>query len=222
MKRLLIVLGCGLLLLVNGLVHGLWSERWGNPHEALIEQASARMSTLPLTLGDWDGRPIEIDQSSYPEELHGNVVLRRYVHRYQGSVVTLVLSCGPTHSLWNDHSPLECYPRNGFEVAVPAARQEVAVAGSSPAAFWVATFSRPGLALAPPVRVLWAWSGAGQWQAPDRPGWAFAHYPYLYKLYIINDVNSEEGPLEAGPAQELVRLLLPELNKCLFPGEKPS
>src|SRR3954467_767212 len=51
------------VLLGSGLVHGLWSERWVK--SVPLEEALARVPEVPLTLGAWQGEPIDVDAEAY-------------------------------------------------------------------------------------------------------------------------------------------------------------
>jgi hypothetical protein len=70
-----------------------------------------------------------------------------------------------------------------------------------------------------PVRqeVLWSWTTQGKWQTPRSPRLAFARYPMLCKVYVMRPLQGDKEPAgdEAG-ADEFLRLLLPEVQKCLF------
>jgi hypothetical protein len=80
----------------------------------------------------------------------------------------------------------------------------------------VATFSMADEASTVPLRVFWSWSGDGNWQVPDNPNKTFAHYPYLYKIYIIRRLLKEDEPVDGDPCMEFAKVLLPELKKSMF------
>lgn len=217
MKRILILTCSCLLLVFSGTLHGLWSARWGPRNDEAIERARARMEGLPPVLGNWDGRPVVVDQSYYPEELHGHILLRRYVNRVNGNVATVILSCGEPRSQWSSHTPLACYNKNGFEVTSQPIKHALPTRDSSEdAVFSVATFSKPSAALSRHVRVFWTWSSSGRWQAPDYPRLAFASSPFLYKLYVLTPLPVGDEPVENDSSRELIEQLIPELRKCLF------
>src|SRR5438105_7726947 len=76
----------------SGALHGVRTNRWA-PSGAL-ERATARLADLPMTVGDWDGQADELDaRQAALAEVSGSV-LRRYVNRRTGAVVSVLLVCG--------------------------------------------------------------------------------------------------------------------------------
>src|SRR5262249_2096079 len=68
------------------------------------------------------------------------------------------------------------------------------------------------------LRIFWAWSASGTWSAPDDPRLPFARQTALYKLYLIRELNRPGETLEEDPSIDLMRQLLPELQRALFSG----
>src|SRR5262249_38370793 len=93
-----------------------------------------------------------------------------------------------------------------------------ALAGPKPAEFWVRRFAKNESAVPVNLRILYGWSAAGTWEAADNPRLAFARHPFLYKLYVVPELPQAEEPLEEDPSLEFLQSLLPELERCLFPG----
>src|SRR5438270_8294606 len=87
----LLPLGAALVLLVlTGLVHGLWTGRWHTDTD--LEDAAASVQTVPLILGDWQGRPEKSDAEAFQQAGAAGYWVRRYEHN--GEEVTVVLMCG--------------------------------------------------------------------------------------------------------------------------------
>lgn len=204
-------------LILNGLVHGLWTDRWSVDHDAEVAAAGARLERVPLTIEKWQGKDISVDQRTVPEEVVGRYLVRRYVHRNSGAAVTLFLSCGPTKAMWYDHLPTGCYPRAGYKLQGSVEQYTLptqALAG--PGEMSVATFSMDETPPGVHLRLFWSWSGDGTWQVPEYPHRAFARYPFLYKAYVIRQLVKADEPLEGDPAKGFVDHLLPELKRSLF------
>jgi hypothetical protein len=205
------------ILILNGLIHGLWTERWTVPNELAVSAAGAKLDQVGITLGTWDGQAIQGDPKLLPEEIIGQYVLRRYLNRNHGSAVTLFLVGGPTRRMWQGHLPLECYRSAGYEVVGSPTKYALPADSSPiPAEFWVATFSKDEMPAPTHLRVFWAWSGSGSWQAPDYPHRAFAGCPFLYKLYVVRQLVEADEPLEGDPGIDFLRVLVPELRRALF------
>jgi hypothetical protein len=203
------------MLIASGLAHGLITERWSDPPDP--DAQAAIFARVPMVIDDWDGRTIDTDDDRLPEEI-GNALLRRYVNRVDGSVVTVFLSVGRPGPMVAGHLPVSCYPGAGYDLVGSSIKQSILSGPSSPKAqFWVSNFSKTQRAVPEHLRVFWSWSGSGTWEIPDRPRLAFAHYQKLYKLYVIRNLLKAEEPLENDPAIGFVKVLVPELDKALFP-----
>ena len=56
-----LALAAGLVLLLGAaVVHGLWTDRWGNGRE--LETALARMEQTPLTPSGWTGHELPVEE----------------------------------------------------------------------------------------------------------------------------------------------------------------
>jgi hypothetical protein len=220
MLRVSLALVAVALFVLNGVVHGLWSQRWASVNEPLVQAAGDRLRDVPLKVGNWDGQPITTDAATLPEELVGRNVSIQYVHRVTGDVVVVFLASGHMSTM-KGHTPLQCYPANGYRVTVPEARvypvpgTDAAPEGGTPPEFWAATFSQGEGAAPVHLRVFWSWKDGARWQAPDNLGRTFRASPFLYKCYVIRRVVTPDEPLDGDPAGELLKELLPVLETTL-------
>jgi hypothetical protein len=218
MLRVSLILATVVLLVLGGVGHGLWTQRWSSLTEAAVHAAGDRLADVPLKVGNWDGHPVTIDDAALSEDLVGRNRAIRYVHRVSGNAVVVYLACGRPATM-EGHTPLQCYPAHGYQTVVPETRvAPLPEAGSSPPQFWVATFAQGQAPVPVHLRVFWCWKDAGGWRAPDNPGRAFRTAPYLYKCYAVRPLASPEEPLEGDPCVDLFRELLPELSRVLDGG----
>jgi hypothetical protein len=212
MTRILPMLAAVAILAAGGLVHGLWTDRWSVPPDATA--AAARMDTLPLAVGDWEGEALSVS----PRELQGlaGYVARRYVNRATGDTVTLALMCGRPRVV-SIHTPDVCYAGSGFEVTEPARFAP----GGLPerAEFWTTDMVRTHVADQTRLRIFFAWAAAGTWEAPDTPRVTFAASPVLYKLYLLRDLPAGGAPLAEDPCLDFFKVVQPELRRCLTAPE---
>lgn len=216
MLRLLLYPGAVFLLVANGAIHGLWTQRWSSLTESAVQAAEERLGRVPLLIGDWKGERSETDNSP-PEEMVGKNVAIRYVHRVSGQVVTIYLACGRT-VVMESHTPMVCYPAAGYKMAGPEARVSLLPASGEAAEFKVATFGKGEASTAAQLRVFWSWKDEGaSWRAPDNTGRAFRASPFLYKCYAVRTLVAPNESLEADPCSELLNELIPELNRALAP-----
>src|SRR5207248_10835164 len=97
------------VVLAAGLVHGLWSDRWGDNRD--LEAAAARLRQVPRRVGEWQGhdKAIEADRVARAEAVG-------YLHRTYagpgGQAVSVVLLCGRFGPL-SVHTPDVCYGGGG-------------------------------------------------------------------------------------------------------------
>ncbi len=199
-----------LLLLAGGLLHGLCAERW--TPSPLLEEAVARVAQVPLEIGDWQGKAESDDVESFDMAGARGYWTRIYTHRRSGTRVLVILMCGRPGRM-AVHTPEVCYRGAGYDMPDDATRQPLETGG----AFWTAIFSKPA-DMNSGLRLFWAWSTDGTWEAPANPRWQFRGQPFLYKLYVAHDLaGADAGP--AGDAgAEFLRPLLPALQQALFPA----
>ena len=197
-------------VVATGTVHGLWTDRWGLAEEPVV--AAARMEQIALSLADWEGQAMAVngDLGGATAALH-----RRYVHNRTGKEVTVFLVCGRPGPV-SIHTPDVCYAGSGYEVL----SQTKYVPTLGPAApdteFWTAQFRQKRAGDLTYLRIFWAWSATGDWDAPNDPRFAFARHAVLFKLYLIREMTVPDEPLEDDPSVELMRQLLPEMRRALF------
>jgi hypothetical protein len=216
MFRATLTLSAVLLLVLSGVVHGLWTQRWGGFTAAEAAAAAGRLHDVPLRVGAWDGHVVQISATTMPEEVVGHNVSIRYVHRVTGDVVLVYLACGPKAALAG-HSPLQCYPAAGYKTSVPQTRVwPLPEPGPGGPDLSAATFSLGQPPAVTHVRVFWCWrSLTGRWQAPDNPWRTFRAEPLLYKCYVMRQPVSPEEPLSGDACMALFKDLAPELDRAL-------
>jgi hypothetical protein len=215
MKKALPALAAFTLIVAAGLLNGMWTNRWSVSRE--LEAAEARVKDVPPTFGDWEGHDLNLDPATMAEIGIDAFVYRGYVRRGSDGKdwAQILLVCGRAGPVCV-HTPDVCFPSAGFRMGD---KKQVAIGAGrgKRAEFETATFVRkggPGAAM--PLRVSWAWSADGAWQAPDNPRWTFGRRPALYKLYIIQPAAGPSAGKDAGP--EFVQDLLTELDRRLFAG----
>ncbi len=210
MRILLPAMGIAAILFSGG-VHGVWTGRWQVSEEPGV--SAARLAQVALELGDWQGQAVETAAQQSPEI--AGCLQRRYVNRLSGSTVTVFLVCGRPGPV-SIHPPDACYRASGYQVRSPQKFVAAIDALTPTPEFRVAHMLKTKAAEQTQLRVFWSWSATGTWQVPQDPRLTFARYPALFKLYLIRDVSSAGEPLEGDPCVDLMRQLLPELQRSLF------
>ncbi len=208
MRRIFPSLTALMAVIACGVVHGVWTDRWRLSAEPA--QSAARLQQVALSLGDWEGTAVPGPQG---KDLAGSLY-HRYTNRKTGRTVTLFMVCdrpGPV----SIHTPDVCYEAVGYEVSKPTPFAPK-LPGVDAGSFWTARFHKKrGSDGTGDLRIFWSWNAGTGWQAADDARTKFASYPALFKLYLIHEINGDES-LTDDPAVDLLKHLLPELQRALF------
>jgi hypothetical protein len=138
-----------------------------------------------------------------------------YTNNLTGQTVSIYLVCGHAQKI-TLHTPDRCYPASGFTAASQQTRQPIEWDGTA-ADFFTKSFRKASVGGTQVLRIFWAWTTDGVWQAPNYPRVAFGGERVLYKLYFICPVQKRgEQPYESD-ALEFARIFMPDLQRALFP-----
>jgi hypothetical protein len=212
MSRLLLLLIVAAVLLVDGYVYGLWTGRWHESHE--LQEAAARLDRLPLTVGDWQGTPKELDPKAVKIAQFAGYTVRRYENRRTGSAVSLLVACGRPGPL-AVHTPQICFPGAGYRMTGEPTRSTLDLPGGAAAEYWTTTFKNGDDTVPEQVRVVWLWNAKGAWSAPDNPRWQFAGLPVLYKIYVTQEYLPRNEETDGDDCRAFLREIIPELDKVI-------
>ena len=209
------VVVAALVVLAAGLIHGLRTDRWGAPPD--LGAAAARLEETPTTIGDWEGKSIDLDKRQLAVAEAVGHLSRRYVHRRTGDETTVVVLCGRPGPL-SVHSPEVCYTGAGFELRGDRETLALPEREGRPAGdLYRGRFVKPGV-VPEVLDVFWAWKTTGAWSAAPNPRLSFANSAVLYKLYIIRRLSRPDEKPPPEPLQEFLQAFLPELEKHLTPA----
>jgi uncharacterized protein DUF3485 len=213
MPRFLAVAVALALLMICGVVHGWWADRWQK--SAALEDACAKVPLAPMAFGDWQAQEIESEAAAFAQAGAQSYWTRQYTNARTRQTVLAILMCGRAGRM-AVHTPEVCYRGAGFELYdAPAPTPLRSGAGEVLGTFLTARFAK-STSLGGDLRLYWAWNAGDGWQAPGSPRWAFRGRPFLYKLYVSHDLTSGS---DQDAAADLLRHLLPELRATLFPDE---
>ena len=215
MTRFILALAASTLVIVCGVVHGFWTDRWqGRPVETA--DAAARVDALPMEIGDWSGEALAVKDPQAGGV--AGTIERHYQNRRTGDGVSVYLVCGRPGPV-SIHTPEACYGASGF---VLGGKSKVAVREQG-GDFWSADAVKSKAGAETRLRLYWAWNAGQGWTAPEGdPRWTFTtgrHAPVLYKLYVVRDLNGPAASAAEDPCQSFLRAMLPEMDRALHaPG----
>src|SRR3954466_14680037 len=98
-SRALLTLTVFAAVLGTGLAHGLLTDRWA------VDDPAASLDRVPMTVEDWDGSTSEADRELLRPGEPGQMLVRRYVHRPSGALVTAFLAVGRAGPMVSGHMP---------------------------------------------------------------------------------------------------------------------
>jgi hypothetical protein len=211
MKSLPILIGAGLLA-ASGFVHSNLNQQSGSSRELVL--AVSRLEKIPMGIGDWVAERLSLNEHQIRLGQIAGYSHRRYENRRTGDTVSILLVCGRPGPI-SVHTPEACYGGIGYEPL--GDRAHLAITMPQPAEFWRLELRKPGSPDEGYLRIFYAWNVSGTWEAPTgEPRLIYSHAPLLYKLYVVREMRKSNEPLEHDPSFELVRRLLPELDRILF------
>jgi hypothetical protein len=204
------------IILVSGLLHGMWTGRWGDSRE--LETGIERLQNIPLQIGDWKAKELEMDPKHLRQARLAGAWMRCYVQERTGVSLTVLLMCGRSGPV-AAHPPNVCYGGAGYDMVGRPAKQSLASQASISAdQFWTAKFKKQRGALPESLRIHWAWNGNGTWLAADFPRLSFGRFPVLYKLYVVRSLKAGEDRADIDPSSEFLRMFLLQIGPILFPS----
>ncbi len=213
MSRNLPVVAAAILVLVCGVVHGLWNERWGTG--GAVDDAVALLGNVPRDVGDWRGTDLELSPEEVRAARIAGYCYRRYENARNRHAVVMLLVCGRPGPI-AVHTPDVCFEGAGYKrVTSPSPFALAYAAEGREGTFRTMRLRQEEAAFPTELRVFWSWHAGGAWQAPDQPRLSLARHRALYKLYILRSTNDEEVRPEDDPCVAFMRLLLPRLDSAL-------
>jgi hypothetical protein len=210
--------GCAsLFLLLMGLLHGLYTDRWQTSQ--VLAEFVAKLHEIPVEAGGWEGTDIEMDKGQFERGHIVGHISRRY-RNHAGEEVSVLIVCGPSGPV-AVHPPDICYRAIGYEPAGPPKPTSIDLPDAE-ATFWVGTFHKgigPDLER---LRIYWGWNSGGTWEAPDNARRAYAGKPALYKLYVIERLPRGADAVKGGAASHFLKEFLPHLQTVLQPEKRSA
>jgi hypothetical protein len=202
------------MLVLTGVVHGLWTNRWSLSQEPA--GSAARLDSVAWTLADWQG--VETEPLSAQTLAVGEIdgyLSRIYRNQRTGKTVSVLVVCGRPGPI-AAHTPEICFVGTGQEM-VSKVRHTVQL-GSDPPRLdcYVGEFRRTSSGLVSYSRAIWAWGARGVWTVSDQPRLTYAWEPVLYKMYVMRSLDKANEPLDTDPLMDFLKVFMPELQRNLF------
>jgi hypothetical protein len=197
------------IVLASGLIHGLWTDRWGRSDETV--QARELLATIPMTVGDWVGKDVEKPSQS-GAGVTGSLQ-RTYTHRRTNVTVSIAIVNGRPGPV-GTHTPEVCYGSLGYMV------DEKRAVDLDGAQLWTTDMIRSKNTEQNRLRMYWGWNAGGGWVASKDARHEFPRYrhPVLHKLYVLRDLNGQPVADKDEPCEAFLKQFVPALRASLFAG----
>src|SRR2546422_4324022 len=209
--RYLVVTAAFALIILPGIGHGLWTNRWTVSKD--VEEFTARLAQVPRDIGNWQCEDLPGNPQLIAKVGMTGSLSRRYTHRTSKHQLTVSLYSGPPGPVAL-HTPDICFPGAGYQLV--SENRFTCKSSLSQADFNEATFVK---AQPEPqfLETFWSWNAKGNWQVPNSPRVSFGAHRALYKLYVVCPFSKESQRKEAQDVcKDFLSVLLPELQKSLI------
>lgn len=203
-------------------------DRWGAVG-ITAEDLSERFDQVPKNIGEWKGQDLPVDEIVRKTAGAIGYVSRQYTNSSTGQQVVLWLIVGHSRDVVR-HQPTACYPSSGFRQAGSEVLHHINIDGgdgknNKEAVFYTAKFEKEDAFSHRKERVFWTFNHPDKnaWEAPQGVSGARSRYGLaraLYKLYFTSNVLPGEETIEDSAAIHFAEVMLPAINKALFPTEE--
>lgn len=178
-------------VLAGAVVHGAITQRWGtlSPNA----NRTAAMHDLVVQFPECESSPIDHD---VPLKERSVATSRRYLSPANGFAATTSIISGVPGAVAT-HTPDVCYTASGYTMLRNPQRQTMTLPNGGTATVYVADFEKLTATQSERLRIRWAWSVRGEWDAPDRPRFHYLRTPELFKLYVVTTLKDGDEPPSA-------------------------
>lgn len=211
MRTKLILLTAAILVVGNGVVHGIITHRWTKP--VSLKALADTLEQLPLEFGDWQGTRSEVDPVVLRAAEAAGAYQATFVNVATGEMANALLLCGRPGPM-SVHLPEYCYAGFGYRTDGDPVVVTVKTKTGAEMTFRKIRMVRETSEGVPEEIIVYhAWYDGTSWSAPRFPRLAFATAPYLYKLYITT-MPEPLGATAVDPCPALAKDLCPLIEQA--------
>ena len=200
------------VIIAASILQGRISERWERHDSETLREYVARIQTLPMNIGKWQGEDRVLSESEkrqFDKAQASGRISRTYHNPSTGQSVSISLICGHSQHV-SQHTPPQCYVSAGFSMIrdpslfTPPNHKDVQ--------FRTANFRKETAHSAHQLQIYWSWWAEDvKWIAPtvQTSKWKFAGEPALFKLYVIDTSPLKSDKKRMSAAVEFMRDTVP-------------
>jgi hypothetical protein len=180
-------LGCALVIVGTAVVHGAVTQRW-----SVFEPDTARRDRMHAVAVRHAG----ITSTDVPNEVplkERSIASTRKYTDVAGQFVALVTMISGVPGAVATHTPDVCYTASGYTMLSAPKRKTITLPKGEKATFFWADFEKRNETSLERLRIRWAWTTDGTWDAPDGARFKYMRANELFKLYVLTLVPEVDG-----------------------------
>ncbi len=211
MRTKLILGVSALLVLANGIVHGLVTHRWTKP--VSLKALGDTLEQVPLQCGDWQGKRSDVDPVVLRAAEAAGAFQATFINNATGEMTNVLLLCGRPGPM-SVHMPEYCYAGFGYRTEGDPTVVTVPGKGGKELTFRKIRMVRETSEGVPEEIIVYhSWYDGSGWSAPKLPRLVFATAPFLYKLYITT-LPEPVGAIGEDPCLDFAKEFCPLVEKA--------
>lgn len=214
-------LACAIIA-ASGLVR-LNQERLFADAARAAQEAPFTIRDLPRELneggkGRWimQGEEGVLDEDTLQIAGCSDYMYRHYVDKSTGVVLTVLVAFGPANRVF-PHSPVVCFPANGYKPRGRPSRRKIELGGPGAARgvdFSVHAYGKSGGGADELEEVFYSFWHDGRWdpeatQTKNR----FHHRPAMFKVQVERSIGENEINARESPIEGFLAALIPEIER---------
>ncbi len=209
--------------LACALVVGSGAVRWWQARQVESKLAGERESpfpleSLPMALGDWVGEKTELDPLIVARTGSNDLITRRYVNQATGVALDVIVMHGPASEVFI-HTPMNCYPRAGYNATGDAGDRSVR-GPDGPMTFRSVAYTKGDSNRADTQEIYYSWRYNGHWTpSVERPK-EMQRIAGMYKVQVARRLVRDESRTLNNPCEGFIEALLPVLEARIR-GQSP-
>jgi hypothetical protein len=198
------------MIALGGILHGHYSNRWGQPDNMM--EVGARLKQVPLSIGEWSSNgDIELSETTLTLLECMGYLNRVYVSKSTGESVSVALTFGPKGPI-AVHTPEICYSSRSVTAGDKRKSIENDFDGNRNS-LWELIFTSNDIEKSK-LHVTYGWSDGGPWLAAENP--RFWRTDYLYKIQTASGL----GKGNVAATNRFLQDFLPEIRKIMKPSRE--
>lgn len=214
-RREMLLMSSGVAMLCLGKFADSAVNGAGPADQQRLDAAVARLDRIPSAIGSWTSRDLELSQREIDVAGIRGYIRREFHSDKSGYTVFLTVLCGNAGPM-SVHPPTACFQGVGYKLASgPVVTTLRSDESKDVHEFNKSAFRQQDASVPEVVRVFWAWSSSGIWQAPSNPRFAFRGDSWLYKIYVTDSSLEDPGQPSLPQVETFLQDALPILANAL-------